>query len=1172
MDRSTSSSHRPTPSMQSSLVNSSKVVPRGGGTSNDRAILRQTQVRGNTYTKPVPFKRQEQYNRQTVTSSKDQAQTTEQESVSQDISIDQEAIKQLLEDQDRLNEEIINLKKDNKSKEDDIRTLKQSISEYVLIKNDYTNIKNSFISVQTEKKKLEADYAIVKQQLDTQNTNTSSKDGTIKQQANKIEELTAALTNDQEYYQKSEEDYKKTIDTYLTERNDLQNQLNIANEKILSLEKDIANSEQSVKMKIDSLELQVTTLTTDINRITMQAQEASGTVEQLKVEIQRLNVLIEDKDKSIAEKDEEISHIPELKQQLEEYKTKSNDLEQQLQATQTSKSTVEMEKSQKENEMQGYADLQSELNQLKELSSNNETIINTLKQQLEEKEQKYNEIKQSLDSLTSDYNTTKKLNETNNLLKTIYDKNKERKIQMIEEKQNIKDQISSSSSNTNGNTSSTTATNDNNDNDNNNNNNNEDEEIILEEGEDGLIIMEDPEEDASIPAGNGESTSVPTSAVTSIPLEESDYEVLENLPNIDSDNNEWISDTNKVIYNQMVEFRKEEIKLRSEYNKKIRELKAVQKEKESIATLKDTYEKQIQEKTASIDTLNSNLVVLQEQYDKAKSLGDYETIIELNETIHKLEVQIEKDKLDISSFEEQIKAINLKAIKDPENYNKKMFLLDNCVPYHDYMTHAVLEKAKDATRQSYEDEIRQYAGDSASLSLYDDLLMDNESNLMMEEGTFKDLAKKVVDYENEVVYYENVDTLLDDNENERNVLKYIIKSIKSKINGVNNSLSFQKCHILSTHCLFEIVHCNSLLDTITEMFDSGYKADMVTGGPEKLKEAEKYITGLFEFFKTTNNKLRIEANIYRQKTLDYYLNDREYLIPQYTIDDELFESTNTLLRENSKNDISSVYKAKYNNMIVASKVIKDIQMNDNNKQAINRYITFHSICESPYIEKFYGCRLGKQFTICTEIYTTSLKEVLEFIYKGDSFAFTFIRKMRTICQMANILLYLSSLSPSVVHGRVHPDNIYVSESLNIVLSDPFLDTLLYDLHVNNSRHYNSIYIAPEVVNGDIPTIQSDIYSFGIIMIDILTGAITNERLTTGFTKQDWLRIADKVKIHPRLLTAINKCIEVDPYSRYDINSLCELLNKILSYESSKDDITSSTLFVRGNQGGLVKTV
>ncbi|MFA6449019.1 MAG: PASTA domain-containing protein [bacterium] len=147
-------------------------------------------------------------------------------------------------------------------------------------------------------------------------------------------------------------------------------------------------------------------------------------------------------------------------------------------------------------------------------------------------------------------------------------------------------------------------------------------------------------------------------------------------------------------------------------------------------------------------------------------------------------------------------------------------------------------------------------------------------------------------------------------------------------------------------------------------------------------------------------------------------------------------------------------------------------------------------------------------------------------------------------------------SRGIVHGQITPESIVVSGELNPKIADFYLLYFLTaELKTMSEFQGRDIrYCAPEIIAGSKPTYESDIYSIGIILYELLTGR-------PPFERENSLSIAlDKIHAEvrspreinsevPRLLeSVILKCIKRNSESRY--KNAGELLSELHLCRSS----------------------
>lgn len=108
---------------------------------------------------------------------------------------------------------------------------------------------------------------------------------------------------------------------------------------------------------------------------------------------------------------------------------------------------------------------------------------------------------------------------------------------------------------------------------------------------------------------------------------------------------------------------------------------------------------------------------------------------------------------------------------------------------------------------------------------------------------------------------------------------------------------------------------------------------------------------------------------------------------------------------------------------------------------------------------------------------------------------TWQARIRIIAEICSALIFLHKNKPHpVVHGDLKPANILLGVNLVSKLSDFGISRLLIQSSTNNTTLYRTmhpvgtpLYMDPEFLSTGELTPQSDVYSFGIVVLRLLTG-------------------------------------------------------------------------------------
>jgi len=178
----------------------------------------------------------------------------------------------------------------------------------------------------------------------------------------------------------------------------------------------------------------------------------------------------------------------------------------------------------------------------------------------------------------------------------------------------------------------------------------------------------------------------------------------------------------------------------------------------------------------------------------------------------------------------------------------------------------------------------------------------------------------------------------------------------------------------------------------------------------------------------------------------------------------------------------------------------------------------------------------------------SLRKMLDKDYKGLSWE----------KKLVNLLYIVNGLSEIHKEGLVHKDfhsgnivmnktsTFYISYITDFGLCKPISQDLSQE--TKSKEVYGVLpYVAPEVLKGKEYTQESDVYSFGIIMMEVLTGYppyhnIPHDQDLAMLICQG-LRPKIRRQIPRLLLDLINKCLDAEPINRISAEELKNILEQ-----------------------------
>lgn len=201
-----------------------------------------------------------------------------------------------------------------------------------------------------------------------------------------------------------------------------------------------------------------------------------------------------------------------------------------------------------------------------------------------------------------------------------------------------------------------------------------------------------------------------------------------------------------------------------------------------------------------------------------------------------------------------------------------------------------------------------------------------------------------------------------------------------------------------------------------------------------------------------------------------------------------------IIKEINKGSFGIVYEVKNNktDQTYAAKVILNSESNQS-KQMIDREIGIMMRVSHPTLMGFRGFSLidfngSKNITILMDLFEHgSLADILEKVKKG-LLNQNYDNTTRQIILVGVAYGMLQLHQHRVIHRDLKPDNILMDSDFHPHISD-FGLSKFYDAGHSKSQSKicgTPIYMAPEVINGSAYDGKADVYSFGIIMYQVIT--------------------------------------------------------------------------------------
>ena len=229
---------------------------------------------------------------------------------------------------------------------------------------------------------------------------------------------------------------------------------------------------------------------------------------------------------------------------------------------------------------------------------------------------------------------------------------------------------------------------------------------------------------------------------------------------------------------------------------------------------------------------------------------------------------------------------------------------------------------------------------------------------------------------------------------------------------------------------------------------------------------------------------------------------------------------------------ATVTVAKFRGIQVALKKIHDEIICDHNLQLFQREMNMAARLHHPNLNQFIGATIDGEMMIVMELMATSLRSQL----RRETYFQPLAVKAISL-DVARGLNYLHLIQPDpIVHRDISSANVLLDQlSLGhwrAKLTDYGSVNLLRQLRTENPG--SPAYAAPEASNPRLQSPKMDIYSFGALVLEMLTG-----RLPAPDDRPGLLRRVH----HEQLLCLIRTCLSDNPEDRPNASGIIIELNE-----------------------------
>ncbi|KAL5568384.1 hypothetical protein UlMin_024959 [Ulmus minor] len=148
---------------------------------------------------------------------------------------------------------------------------------------------------------------------------------------------------------------------------------------------------------------------------------------------------------------------------------------------------------------------------------------------------------------------------------------------------------------------------------------------------------------------------------------------------------------------------------------------------------------------------------------------------------------------------------------------------------------------------------------------------------------------------------------------------------------------------------------------------------------------------------------------------------------------------------------------------------------------------------------------------------------------------------------------------NIIHRDIRPNNILITHDHETLLGDFGLARTQQEGHSSETGVVGSIgYLAPEYAECGKVSTKADVYAFGVILLQLITGRKTNDKSLEGKSLVGWARPLLKDRNYPGLIDpriedshdvhqlfwmvqVATRCLAKDPYKRLTMDKVMEVL-------------------------------
>ena len=224
--------------------------------------------------------------------------------------------------------------------------------------------------------------------------------------------------------------------------------------------------------------------------------------------------------------------------------------------------------------------------------------------------------------------------------------------------------------------------------------------------------------------------------------------------------------------------------------------------------------------------------------------------------------------------------------------------------------------------------------------------------------------------------------------------------------------------------------------------------------------------------------------------------------------------------------------ARFRGLEVAAKEMHSIILTPYNDGLFVREMNIAASIRHPNLVQFVGATMDGSPIILTELMETSLRALLQ-----DQGSLSRKQAMSICCDIAKALNYLHLMKPhAIIHRDVSSANVLLEELANKRWRAKVSDygSANFTQLVKTTAPGSPAYAAPESLNSAMQSTKMDVFSYGVLMIEIFT-----RQFPAPNTREE--QICSINLDYASMVPLIRQCIKAEPKERPDMSIILSSL-------------------------------